>query len=438
MGLPVFRYHQGSVLDPPPPSPRVPMKQQTPSRKRPSPSAAAAPVPARRAVRGPLVLAAVLLAAAALWVRREPLEIWRASRGSLSTLEQYVQAHPGSGDAQRALAESYLRAGRPADAAALLSRLVDRDPADASLRVQLARSLVEAGNPGDAYAHLQVAVTALKSDDPEAHWWLGQVLERRHNPDAAAAEYERAARLRPGDPRPLFRLAELARAEDRLTAAEGYYRRAHAARADDVPTLTSLAEVLFRLGRATEALPFARRAAQLAPADPRAQLWLARSLQAADPDHSAEAEAAYRKAMSGPEAATARFHLALMLRDLGRTAEAADLLEADVRENPLHHVAYYELAACARKLGQRERAERATRRFEQLQQAEARTGALEAQLSVDPENKALRLRLAALYVRFGRPDLARPQVDRVLAKTPQDPEARRLAAQIAAHPNPSL
>lgn len=384
------------------------------------------------------MLAVLLLAAVALWARREPLEIWLASRASLPTLEQYSREHSTSVAAQHALAEAYLRAGRPAEAAALLSRLVEQDPADARLRIQLARSLVEAGNPGDAYAHLQVALTALKSNDPEAHWWLGQVLERRHNPDAAAAEYEIAARLRPGDPRPLLRLAELARAEDRLTAAEGYYRRAQAARADDVPTLTGLAEVLVRLGRASEAVPFARRAAQLAPGDSRAQLWLARSLQESDLEHSAaEAEAAYRKAMTGPDAA-ARFHLALMLRDLGRTAEAADLLEADVRENPLHHVAYYELAACARKLGQRERAERATRRFEQLQQAEATTGALEAQLSVDPQNDALRLRLAALYVRFGRPDLARPQVDRVLARSPRDPAARRLAAQIAAHPKPSL
>ncbi len=65
-------------------------------------------------------------------------------------------------------------------------------------------------------------------------------------------------------------------------------------------------------------------------------------------------------------------------------------------------------------------------------------GELEARLSVEPENHELRLRLAARYVRVGRPDLARPQVDRVLKRAPGDPEALRLAAQIAARPEPSL
>ena len=58
--------------------------------------------------------------------------------------------------------------------------------------------------------------------------------------------------------------------------------------------------------------------------------------------------------------------------------------------------------------------------------------------AVDEGNSILRL------LRYPQQDdpsvelLARPQVERALQRTPDQPEARRLAAEIAAHPEPSL
>jgi Tfp pilus assembly protein PilF len=48
------------------------------------------------------------------------------------------------------------------------------------------------------------------------------------------------------------------------------------------------------------------------------------------------------------------------------------------------------------------------------------------------------LKLAQLYFQNGRPDLARPQVERILRQDPNQREARKLADEIAAHPEPTL
>lgn len=390
--------------------------------------------------RASLAVVAALLAATALWTWREPLELAYLRRGPAAGLEQYVERHPGSVPALVELSEAYLKEGRPEEAARRLTALPDQELADPELRILLARADLQSGRLRDAYGQLQVVLSLLKPGDPEAHWWLGQVRERSGRTDEAYKEYQAVVAARPRDVPALLRLGHLAVEHGGLTAAEEYFRKAAREDPKSLEAATWLSELLFRLGRPAEAEKEARRALRLSPRDYRANFWLARSLQALDAQRfGAEAEAAFRTAAEvGEDKVTTRYFLAKLLRDLGRTSDAAAELEQNTRENPLHKESFYDLALCERMQGRKDRAAQAMQRFRFLNSLDEDGLRLEYQVWIDPGSADARLKLARFYLEHRRPDLARPQVDRILQQNPDHREARSLAARIAAHKQPSL
>jgi hypothetical protein len=62
------------------------------------------------------------------------------------------------------------------------------------------------------------------------------------------------------------------------------------------------------------------------------------------------------------------------------------------------------------------------------------TAPLEYQVWAMPENTAVRMKLARLYLRYKRPDLALTQVERVLEINPSHTEARGLRERLKATP----
>jgi len=376
----------------------------------------------------------------AAWLWREPAELAFLRRGSLEGIERYALSHPDSLPGQELLATSYLDADRPQDAVRVLTPLVERYPVRPSVRRLLGRALLSSGDVRAAYAHLQVAIHDLGASDADTLYWTGRAEEAAGQGDAALALYREALQKDPRHPALLIHLAQVAAMGDRYSEAESYFRQAAAVAPQSVEVAAGAAEMAFRLGKIAEAVVSARRAQTLAPQDPAANLWLGRALAAEDAQqHGAEAEAAFRRSIAGStEKWTPRFYLAQLLRERGRLAEAETELETNVRENPLHESSFYELSLCARALGHTERAASAMRRFRRLNRLSLAAAQLEYQLKVSPRDLALRLKLARLYFRNGRPDLARPQVDRVLREKPGDPQARQLSAEIAAHPEPTL
>ena len=382
-------------------------------------------------------LALVLVAG---WVWREPAELWFLRRGSVSGLESYQQQNPDSTAVTSALAEAYLRADRSQDAVRVLTPLVDRRPEDSELRTLLGRSLLAAGDTVHAYGQLKVVVETLHDTSADALWWLGQTEERLDHGDAAFACYQRVIQKAPRHVPALLRLAHASAVAEQFTEAYEYDRRALQADPRSEPAAAGLSEMEFRLGKLSEALTHARAAVKLQPQDSNANLWLGRALLAVDSQRYAdEAEAAFRRSVEGsPQKYVPRLYLARLLRERGRMAEAESALEENVRENPLHEESYYELALCARALGHHDRATSALAHFRRLNRLSLESAQLESRVKVSPADPELRLRLARFFVRNGRPDLARPHVERLLRNHPGDRDALRLQEEIARHPEPTL
>jgi tetratricopeptide (TPR) repeat protein len=306
--------------------------------------------------------------------------------------------------------------------------------------VLLARALLQTDQIPAAYAHLQLVLHTLRPDDADARWWLGQLLERTGRSDEAYDQYEQLLAKHPRDVRTLIQLSNLSVLYGRMTVAEAFLRRATQADPRSGPAAAQLAEILFRLGRADEAAAEARRALQLEPGLRRANYWLGRSLLVLDARaHGAEAEKALRAVVaSGVDTASAHYYLAKLLRQQGRTADAAHELELNTRENPLHKDSFYDLALCERELGHGPAADAAMKRFKALQALDEVSSQLEYRVWADPKDVTARLKLARFYLEHQRPDLARPQVEAVLRLDATNAEARRLNAQIQAHPEPPL
>lgn len=404
-------------------------------------STASSPIAGPERRRLPALLGATgLLLVLAAWLWHEPIQLWFLARGPLSGLEQYATQHPDSAAAAADLGRAYLRAGRPADAVRALSPAVDRFPAEPALRTELGEALFAAGDDQRAYANLQVALNDLHASGAETLWWLGQVEERVGQTSRAGERYAEALKREPDHLGALLRLAKYAAGAGRYTEAESYYRRAARAHPRSAEAAAGVAETDYRAGRMDAAVREARRAVSLAPQHDEALLWLGRSLQGQDgARNAAEAEAAYRRAIaSSPQPWVPRRYLAQLLRERSRIEDAAKELATNVRENRLDEQSYYDLAQCDRALGRTAEAAAALARFHKLNRIALQDSQLEYRLNVQPENHALRLELARFYVRNGRPDLARPHVDRLLRASPANPAARGLAAQIAAHPEPTL
>jgi tetratricopeptide (TPR) repeat protein len=374
------------------------------------------------------------------WLWHEPVQLWFLSQGPLAGLEQYSADHPDSAAAASDLGRAYLRRGRPADAVRVLGPAVDRFPTDPALRTELGEALFSAGDDQRAYANLQVALNDLHASGPATLWWLGQVEERVGQTTRAGERYAEALKRDPKHLGSLLRLAKYAAGAGRYTEAESYYRRAARAQPRSAEAAMGVAETDYRAGRMDAAVREARRAVSLTPQNGEAQLWLARSLQAQDgAKNAAEAEAAYRRAItSSPQPWVPRRYLAQLLRERGRIQDAAKELRTNVTEDRLDEQSFYDLAQCERALGRSAEAAIALGRFHKLNRIALQDSQLEYRLNVEPENKSIRLQLARFYVRNGRPDLARPHVQRLLRSSPADPDARGLAAEIATHPNPTL
>jgi tetratricopeptide (TPR) repeat protein len=377
-----------------------------------------------------LLIALAALLPAALFVNRAVIQTaWYASRPIQELREEAERTADPL--AVKVLASRYLGKQQAAEAEASVSPLLERSPYQPDLWVLRARSELAQGKDARAFASASVALK-MGGEAPEPLVLLGQIEERRGKEADAEKRYLRALELKPEDPDANYRLGRIELSHLQYGTAIGRFERVLKSRPGDAESLQLLAQARLETGQAAAAEAAARSAAQVAPASARAWFMLGTVLKAAhEADRRQEAEHAFRTALERDAAMhTARYEIGAILLQREEYASAARVLEQVTRDLPLNKTAYEKLAQCYLRLKRPQDADRVMREYHRLDEMDLSTAPIEYALWAMPDNIPLRVKLARLYRRYGRRDLAAMQITLALERRPGDRDALALAAEL--------
>lgn len=198
----------------------------------------------------------------------------------IAKAQAFAKDDPGSSIYDLVSADLYQKAGKGAEAIALLEKDLAARPADDNLRVGLARLYTETGNEAKAEAVLN---DRLKTD-PSSYalqMALAALYLDAKKHDAATAQYTRLLAARPADPAVLNNLAWLYQQKGDLTKAYELAQRAVAA-APSAPQIDdTFGWILLAQGDTGKAVTYLTAANVSAPTDPAIQYHLAVALNRA-------------------------------------------------------------------------------------------------------------------------------------------------------------
>lgn len=240
-------------------------------------------------------------------------------------------------------AAAHHRAGRLAEARAILAELVAADPRDAEGRFRLALVLADAGDLAGAEREARAALSLAPRG--AFAFLLGDLLEREARAGEAIAAFRQATQLDPRLAPAHARLGRLAQESGDLAAALASYRAALALDARDARTWNNLAAALLALPDAPGAEAAARAALAIAPGHAQALFNLARSRLLAG-DRAAAEESLSRSIAADGSNAAAHELLGTVFMQQGRLTRAAEALGRAVALEPGNALAWNRLGNC--------------------------------------------------------------------------------------------
>jgi putative PEP-CTERM system TPR-repeat lipoprotein len=173
------------------------------------------------------------------------------------------------GKAHAKLAESYLRAGDPANALSEFARAADLLPDDFDVNLKAGVLLLAAGRPEDALGRAEVALK-LRPQDVTAHVLRGNALAGLKSFDEALKAIEEAIRLDPERGTTITQKAFIELASGRREEAERTFKRAVEIAPKAVEGYLALGNYYWALGRLPETEQTFRSALKIKPDDPSA------------------------------------------------------------------------------------------------------------------------------------------------------------------------
>jgi tetratricopeptide (TPR) repeat protein len=214
---------------------------------------------------------------------------------------ELIEVYSGAGELDKAAeVVGTLRQLKPADpdilytAYRIYSTLTDEailsltlsTPGSARVQQFQAHELARQGNTDGAIAHYREALR-LAPQLPGIHFELAEMLAVASDPDAAQKEYKAALAANPYDEKSECRLGEAALRASEMSHASAYFTKALELQPDDVDAELGMAKVLMATNQAGKAQSLLERAVKQEPFD-----------------------------------AVLHYHLAMVYRDLGRTADS--------------------------------------------------------------------------------------------------------------------
>jgi len=241
------------------------------------------------------------------------------------------------------------------------------NPTHVGLKAAAAAELRELGRLDEADAVLRQAL-ALDPQHLPSLLGVGHVARQRGDRTAALVAFQSAAAMNVSDAGQALEIANSLRDLGEIATAELSLQRILAGDADNPAALIGLGSIRLEQFRLDEAEQMFRRAAEAAPGEPAALLRLG-LLARRRGDHE-KALAHFSAARdANPSHAGAAFETAAALRELGRVAEARDILDGVLQSNPRDHAAIMQLGYLHRREGERRMAlEQFTLAHEQRQE----------------------------------------------------------------------
>ncbi len=289
---------------------------------------------------------------------------------SVEEFERLKEDHPNSLDLSYDLALAYHKAGRQADAAALLRKVLSQ------------------------------------REDPELENLLGDVEQKAGKQDAAVAAFKRAMELAPKDEDYRYDYAQSLENSGELDEALQVFAAGINDNPQAVKLWLGLGGSYYLAGRYDKAVQVLLHASQIAPRAPEPYVLLGVAYDAAGPLQKTIAEQFSRYLANNPRDASAHYYygkilleknsqgvgtslrmayqhleeavkldprlaeahieLGILLNREGQEQAARKELELAVSLDPRSNKAYYTLAQVYRKLGQHVQAQEALQKFEQL------------------------------------------------------------------------
>ncbi len=274
--------------------------------------------------------------------------------------------------------------GRPEEAEALYSRVLEIAPGNVQAYLGLAKCARKRAGREAAIAHLRAAVLAAPGDPwplldlaadlrelnqlaeaeaacrraletapslPQVHIGLAQCVRKRGDRAASLRIFTAAVAALPDDPWLRIERAADLRQLGQLDEAEAECRQVLAAAPDNVKAYLGLADCARKRGDRKTAMAICRAAIDAAPADPWPRVELAAELRAMQ--ETAQAEALYRELLTmHPGSVQALLGLGFCARARGDRAAALAQFEAATRADSADAAPWLEIAVEQREAGE--------------------------------------------------------------------------------------